>query len=71
MKTYGCEVAKNGDIPRWIKKGIKVMGLNPALKVPIRQTGMTSTGKSLKCHPNVAYLVKCYGGERMMGYMVH
>ncbi|MDP7280507.1 MAG: hypothetical protein QGG39_11580 [Candidatus Poribacteria bacterium] len=70
METYGCKRVKNKDIPRWILRKIKRLELNPPLKVPMRQNGMTSTGKPLMCHPNVAQLVHKYGGERMIGYMI-
>ena len=64
METYGCSRVNNRDIPRWVLRRIKRLGLNPPLKVPIRQNGMTSTGKPLMCHPNVEQLVRKYGGER-------
>ena len=71
MKNYGCEKAINCELPRWVRKVIKKMKMNDPLIVPIRQSGMTSTGKEMFCHSNVDVLVREYGGERMLGYMVH
>ena len=40
-------------------------------KVKVRQNGITASGIPNECHCNVAYIVKRFGGKRVIGYAVH
>ena len=68
MRNYECELVTNKEVPAYVLKSIKRLNMNPMIKVPIRQNGMTSTGKRLCCHMNVEYLVRTYGGQRVTGF---
>lgn len=72
IKEYSneYEVVSTKDMTSRVLKVIKKITNKTPIKIPIRQKGMTSTGKMLACHFNVEYLVRNYGGERITGYYV-
>ena len=70
MKNYGCDLVTSKDLKSTTLKTIRRMKMVQPIKVQIRQNGMTSKGRKLCCHMNVEWLVKNYGGQRLLGYMI-
>ena len=67
----GYEIVSSKDMSSRILKNIKKMTNKTPIKIPIRQSGMTATGRELSCHMNVEHLVRNYGGERITGYYIN
>tara|TARA_E500000178_G_scaffold257195_1_gene253740 strand:- start:446 stop:1189 length:744 start_codon:yes stop_codon:yes gene_type:complete len=65
--TYNCDVS-NDFLDKSEYRALRKMKLGKILKVPVRQNGLTSSGKFRECHSNVERLVETYGGKHIVGY---
>lgn len=57
------------DIPFKYLQKLQGMGFKP-IRVPVRQTGLSSEGTLLRCHGNVYRMVEKYGGMRLEGHEI-
>lgn len=64
FNKFGCEIASAKSLER---KLAKKLNLQYKIEVPIRQKGLSSKGLRLKCLPNVANMVRKYGGRVAIG----
>ena len=67
--TFEYEYADASDISYRVLKKLNSLGMRP-IRVPIRQTGLSSQGDYLHCHVNVKKMVSRYGGKRLIGHTV-
>ena len=67
--TFGCEVS-NDFLPKNYMSLLRKLDLGKILLVPMRKSGLTSSGAKNKCHRNSSLLVRMFGGKILTGYAV-
>ena len=69
IETFRCKSGRKM-IHRGLAKIIRKRVGSSILRVSRRKNGLTSSGKTLRCHGNVERLVEIYGGRRQSGYEI-
>jgi len=71
QKIWGCDVwtpnqTLHGSLSRFANKTNLII-----LKVPVRERGLTSSGKRSFCWYNVNHLVETFGGKTILGWYIN
>lgn len=67
--TYSCKTALP-ELPSFLKHWIGKYFKETPIKVPVRQNGLTSSGRPHLCHWNAEALSRVFGGSRKRGFLI-
>jgi hypothetical protein len=69
VRNWNCEIVPQSDLPRDVADFCQRID-SVVIRVPIRTSGLTSSGKIGECYLNVNIMTKLFGGSGVVGWVL-